>query len=405
MKFVFVSNYLNHHQIPFCSAMYDLLAGDFAFIQTEPMEEERIRMGWSQNEKAQYLKLYYREEKMCRRLIEESGVALFGGTDEESYIRGRLESGKPVIRYSERLYKTGQWRAVSPRGLFRKYQDHTRYRKKPVYMLCSGAYVPSDFHIVGAYPGKLLRWGYFPETKAYDVDRLMREKTPGSILWAARFIDWKHPELALKAARYLMLRGVSFHMDMVGGGEMEPFIRRMLSEYGLENQVSLLGYQSPEKIRRLMEKSEIYLMTSDRKEGWGAVVNEAMNSGCALVADHMVGAVPFLVKHGINGLIYRDGCKDELFAQTERLLEDRRLRERMGRKAVETIVQEWNAGNAAKRLLELCVRLGFFTAAELEASAGKVSLEFEREPSAGPCSPAPVIPERKMYKRLKGDQN
>lgn len=77
----------------------------------------------------------------------------------------------------------------------------------------------------------------------------------------------------------------------------------------------------------------------------------------------------------------------------------------MGRKAVETIVQEWNAGNAAKRLLELCVRLGFFTAAELEASAGKVSLEFEREPSAGPCSPAPVIPERKMYKRLKGDQN
>ena len=46
---VFVSNYLNHHQIPFCNAMYRLLKEQFLFIQTQAMEEERIRMGWNQN--------------------------------------------------------------------------------------------------------------------------------------------------------------------------------------------------------------------------------------------------------------------------------------------------------------------------------------------------------------------
>lgn len=46
MKTVFVSNYINHHQIPFCNAMYAKLGDDFTFIQMEPMEEERIRMGW-----------------------------------------------------------------------------------------------------------------------------------------------------------------------------------------------------------------------------------------------------------------------------------------------------------------------------------------------------------------------
>ena len=62
-----------------------------------------------------------------------------------------MEAGRPIVRYSERLYKTGQWKAVSPRGLRKKYQDHTRYRRGPVYLLCSGAYVAGDFRIVGAH--------------------------------------------------------------------------------------------------------------------------------------------------------------------------------------------------------------------------------------------------------------
>ena len=46
MKLVFVSNYFNHHQLSFCDALYELLDGSFCFLQTQPMEEERIRMGW-----------------------------------------------------------------------------------------------------------------------------------------------------------------------------------------------------------------------------------------------------------------------------------------------------------------------------------------------------------------------
>ena len=42
IKVAFVSNYINHHQIPFCNAMYSLLDGAFFFIQTEPMEAERV---------------------------------------------------------------------------------------------------------------------------------------------------------------------------------------------------------------------------------------------------------------------------------------------------------------------------------------------------------------------------
>ncbi len=418
-KCIFVSNYLNHHQIPFCNAMYQKLGGSFAFIQTEAMEEERIRMGWHENNRQPYLKLYYREPESCRRLIAESRVVIFGGTDEESYIEERLKEGKPVIRYSERLYKSGQWKAVSPRGLLKKYKDHTRYRKKQVYLLCAGAYVPSDFAIVHAYPGKMLKWGYFPETRQPDVDKLMQDKgryplfcegaeegsgcgktndlgtagenPPVQILWAARMIDWKHPELPVKTARYLKEKGCSFHLTMAGGGELEPLVRQLIREYDLGEQVTLAGFCPPERVRQMMERADIYLTTSDRMEGWGAVVNEAMNSGCAVVADHMMGAVPYLIRHGVNGMIYEDGREEQLFEMTRQLVLDRDLRQKLGRNAIKTITDEWNAENAAERLVEFLAGKGF-----LGEDAACTAL-----PAQGPCSPAPVISERKMRRIVR----
>lgn len=401
-KMIMVSNYINHHQIPFCNAMYQLLGGEFAFCQTEAMEEERIKMGWNDSEKLPYLIFYQEDPAIYQEWIDTCQVVFFGGTDEESYISKRLRDKKPLVRYSERIYKEGQWKAISPRGLRRKYLDHTRYRKDKVYMLCSGAYVSSDFSIVKAYPGKLLRWGYFPETKQYDIDDLMAKKKAGNILWAARFIDWKHPELPVETAVYLRDLDVEFHMDIIGGGEYAQMVSDLVEKHNLQDKVTLCGFKTPGEVREYMERADIFLQTSDRKEGWGAVINEAMNSGCAVVADHMIGAVPFLIKHGENGLIYKDGNKQQLFELTKQLLENREDCQRIGKNACRTILGEWNAETAAERLCGLCFRLDFLKPDDVrDISADKKQI-LAKEVSHGPCSQAPVIAERKMYGLLTG---
>ncbi len=399
MKIVFVSNYINHHQIPFCDAMWKETEGQFTFIQTQPMEEERVRMGWQEKNQQEYLHCYYEEETLCKQLIAESDVVLFGGCDEECYVEERLAAGKPIIRISERLYKTGQWKAVSPRGLLKKFHDHTRYRKKPVYLLCAGAYVACDFRIVRAYPRKMFCWGYFPETKHYDVDKLLENKgfeQDGKkvpyLLWAGRFIDWKHPSLPLKTAKYLKEKGLAFHLDMVGGGAMEEEIKALLREWELEDCVSLPGYRTPTEVRELMEKADIYLLTSDRQEGWGAVANESMNSGCALISNHMVGAAPYLIRQGVNGFLFRDGKEQMLFETAEKLIENPEIRKETGRNAYQTITQVWNAENAAKELLKL-----------IETVVLKA--EYARECVKDmnhlcPCAPAPVIAEKQMWRKL-----
>ena len=103
-KVVFVSNYLNHHQIPFCRALSSRLGGSFVFIQTEPMEEERVQMGWNAGPQEPYLELLYEKPKECSEWIKQAEVLLLGWTEDESCFQERLRSGKPVIRISERIY-------------------------------------------------------------------------------------------------------------------------------------------------------------------------------------------------------------------------------------------------------------------------------------------------------------
>ena len=396
MKLTFVSNYINHHQIPLADRLYEELGEDYCFIQTMPMEKERVAMGWVTDiAKIPYAKCFYEEEENCRHLILESDIVIFGGVEDETYIEERLRMGKPVIRYSERIYREGQWKAVSPRGLRKKYHDHIRYRKAPVYLLCAGAYVASDFALIGAYPDKKYCFGYFPAFKEQNIEELMkkkrerREKTGKvRLLFAARLLSLKHPEYPVHLAAALKEEGIAFELFMIGDGEEKRAILSQIKEKDLEKEVQLLGFLSPQKVREEMEEADIFLFTSDYREGWGAVVNESMNSGCALIAGHGIGAVPYLLKNGENGYVYRTGDEREFIRMGKKLVSDQEKTEAFGRASYLRIEQEWNEKTAAKRLLELCRGI----------LSGKIT-----PPSSGPCSVAPVISPGKGYRYIKNN--
>lgn len=359
MRLVFVSNYINHHQMPLSQELQRLCqadGGSYVFMQTQPMEQERVVMGWGEMlREADFVRNYWEDEEGGQRLIDEADAVIFGGCEEERYIENRLQDGSPVWRYSEPLYRNGRYRFISPRGLRKKYHDHTRYRKKRVYLLCAGAYVAGDFRLVNAYGGKRFRFGYFPAFRQQEVCALMEGKDQASsgqlrLLWAARMIELKHPETALQAALELKNRGMDFRLDMVGGGELLEETKRQAGVLGVDREVFFHGYCNPDKTREYMEKAHIFLATSDRREGWGAVVNEAMNSGCALIAGKGMGAAPYLIKHGENGYLYDHKKSGQAAELAARLAESAELRRQMGTAAYETVRQLWNPQVAARRL-------------------------------------------------------
>lgn len=383
MKVTFYSNFLNHHQLPFCLAMDKLTEGQFTFVATTPVPAERLNMGYhDMNKQYPFVLTTYDSEENARlaQVLALKSDVIITGSAPEVYTRMRMKQGKLTFRYSERIYKRGTWRAFSPRGFRNMMKNHRKYRRAPLYMLCASAYAPLDFSLTGSYLGKTFQWGYFPDVKTQNVDALMggkgaRRKT--SILWVGRLIEWKHPDYAIRLAEKLKRNGYDFELSIIGNGAMEPMLQRMIHEKQLEDCVSMLGTMSPEAVRKHMEAADIFLFTSDFGEGWGAVLNEAMNSGCAVVASHAIGSVPFLICDDENGLVYKNGDENGLFNRVVKLIDHPKERERMGRMAYQTMAEQWNAETAANRFLQLCQTI----------QAGKPLDLFDE----GPCSKAKIL--------------
>lgn len=363
MKVTFYSNYLNHHQLPLCQALDRLTGHGFTFVATTPVPAERLNMGYhDMNKQYPFVLTTYDSAENARiaQVLALKSDVIITGSAPEVYTRMRVEQGKLTFRYSERIYKKGIWHAFSPRAMGGMYVNHRRYHNRPLYMLCASAYTPYDFSLSGAYLGKTFKWGYFPEVKRQDADALLACKRTNErvrLLWAGRMIEWKHPEMALKIAERLRADGYDFDMQMIGNGQMESQLKAQIQAAGLCQHVHMLGAMSPEAVRDHMEQADIFLFTSDFQEGWGAVLNESMNSACAVVASHAIGSVPFLLEDGVNGLIYRNGNEDDLYARVVRLIEQPVLREQMGRNAYRTLAEMWNADVAAERFLALAQAL------------------------------------------------
>lgn len=383
MKITFFSNFLNHHQLPFCREIYKLCDGDFRFVACAPINSERLSLGYEDMNAMPFVIRAYEGGEQLSEAIKrcmESDVVIHGSAWEK-FAQMRIKAGLPIFRYSERIFKNGLIHAFSPRAVGSICLKHTKYRRKPVYMLCASAFTAKDFALFGAYKNKAYRWGYFPEVKQYEnIEEITEWKHRASILWVARLIEWKHPELPVIMAARLKAAGYRFNIDIIGNGKMEEDIRRMIKDSGVEDCVHMLGSMSTEEVREHMEQSEIFLFTSDRHEGWGAVLNESMNSACAVVASSAIGSVPFLIKDGENGLIYKDGDVDSLYGKVKFLLDNSSEREKIGISAYNTLTEQWNAENAAKRFVAL---------AEAVISGDKTPDNF----ADGVCSRAPILKE------------
>ncbi len=380
MKVAFISNYLSHHQLPFCSELYATLGQNFQFISTVPMDQERMSMGWKIDGEYPFeLSTYGSQDSMnlCRQIADTWDVAMIGSAPDE-FITNRLKKGLLTFKYSERFYKSGTPLKRFPHDIAGAWLHHGRFQKYPLYMLCSSAYTAADAARFGNYKSRTFKWGYFPETVQYEnIERVLDSKRPASILWAGRLIEWKHPEAAINTAKKLRDSGFDFEFNIIGEGNLREELQHMIDGFNLGKHVHLLGAMSPEVVRKHMEKSSIFLFTSDFNEGWGAVLNESMNSGCSVVASHAIGSVPYLIRHQENGLIYRSGDENDLYTKTSSLLSDSYACRKLGSNAYQTISTSWNAHNAATRFLNLagCLRQG------------------ENTPFVdGPCSSAEILP-------------
>lgn len=301
---------------------------------------------------------------LVNRLVIEADAVIMGGTHEEELINLRVKTGKLLLFYSERWHKRRRSYLALPLRYLNGYVYHrfTRFNHLNTYMLCASSFVPNDCKWAFAFKNKTYKWGYFPPFKEIAINEVMDKrqvKDCVDVLYVARSLKLKHPELAIKAIQNLYLQGYKVKLTMVGGVFDGDKNSKKVFEY-CKNQekltpdcITVLGAVENSKVRDLMLNSDIFVFTSDRNEGWGASLNEAMSSGCACVVSNAIGSAHFLINNEVNGLLFKNKSRSSLQLQLKRLLDDNSLRQSISVNAYYTILNEWRPEIAGQRLISL----------------------------------------------------
>ena len=371
----FFSNFFNHHQNPVAQELYRITEGAFYFIETQPLPNSYKKTGYPDFSNEPFVIKSWRgsdELLRAKELAMDADVVLYT-PDAIDIVKPRLMTSKLSFDVGERWFKQGFKNIFSYTLIKMQWVYHFQINKESNYKLCASAYGSNDQKLMHSFVHKCYKWGYFTKVDPLEVPKLQvpRNGKVFSMMWCARMIGWKHPELPIKLAAKLKSSGLTFVLNMYGEGVLKPKIINMASSYDVDDVVNFCGNVPNDIVLREMRNHDVFLLTSDRNEGWGAVANEAMANGCVLVGSNEVGAVPYLLNHQRNGMVFKSKDINSLYDSVKYLIDNPDKRQEMANNAYETISTTWSPTNAAKNLLCLIDSL----------QKGKLSPIIE-----GPCS-------------------
>lgn len=360
MKLAFFNNSLNHHQVNVADELYKILGDDYVFITT--IARSQIRFKGGANFDTRPYCLCAGDDADARKKAMEyartAEVCVFGMSSLD-YAIERAKYNKKALSFElgERWLKKGLLNILSPH-LLRWWFTYQRYfRNANFYKLNSSAFGGIDHYRMFSYRNRCYKWGYF--TKVDDNFKVEASSqgisTSGitSLMWCARFLKLKHPELPVQLAARLKQNGYKYTIDMFGSGDEFDNTKKLIEDLGVKDRVNLCGNRPNEEILKEMRKHDIFLFTSDRHEGWGAVSNESMSNGCVLVGADAIGSIPYLIQDGVNGMIFKSGSLDSLYTKVKYLIDNPQERLLMSKNGVKTMHDVWSPACAANNLLTL----------------------------------------------------
>lgn len=172
-----------------------------------------------------------------------------------------------------------------------------------------------------------------PEERAALRESLGLEKNTFVFGILARMEDYKGHLYLVHAAKLLKDQGrTNFRVLMAGTGSFEEEVARAVVEMGVEDVVQMLGFRSD--VDQLLNILDVQLNASYGTEATSLALLEGMSLGLpSIVSDY--GGNPFLVEHGVNGLVFPSQDSLALSKCMTRLMDHPNEVKAMGQRAKE----------------------------------------------------------------------
>ena len=350
MTIALYTNIVSPHQLPFARELVRRVgAANYRYVYAEPFHAERAKMGWG-NETEPWLVSEHERPAEARQWMETCDVLICCLRDLD-LVEHRCRKGLLTFYCSERWFKPpiGRLRLLVPayrrmalrfRALVAAYPN---FRLLPI-----GVHARHDFVRFGIAPEKMTTWGYFvaPSKGERSDSRSAAARAGGRalrVLWVGRLLALKRIDTLLKASA-AAAKKVPLELTVVGDGPERPRLEK-LAQRLFANSPGVFHFEhsvSIAHVRELMEENDVYVLSSNAYEGWGAVVSEALEEGMSVLGTCEAGSCATILP---RERLFRCGDAQAL----TQLLTD----EYAGALPPCSIVG-WTAHDAADRFLALC---------------------------------------------------
>ena len=128
-------------------------------------------------------------------------------------------------------------------------------------------------------------------------------------------------------------------LDIAGDGPDAGRLEALARDRGLLDRVAFLGLR--DDVDAVLRNADVFVHPATWNEALGYTILEGMASGCAVVASR-IGAIPELIEHGKNGLLFSPGSADELRDRLRELCKDPGMRLRLAAASRRTIEERFD---------------------------------------------------------------
>jgi glycosyltransferase involved in cell wall biosynthesis len=181
-----------------------------------------------------------------------------------------------------------------------------------------------------------------------------RERLTGhalNLVGVGRMHDSKGFDVALRAVRQCLDRGLDVYLRLLGDGPERAALMALADQLGLGGHVEFRGSVREDEVRQTMGSADIFLLPS-HAEPLGVVVMEAMAMATPVIVT-AAGGVREIVTGEVDGLVVEPGDAGQLAAAVLALAGDPARRAELGRRGRESVVARFDARIGARIVFRL----------------------------------------------------
>lgn len=343
IRVLYVTSILCRHEITFWDTLSNYDDISLIYLSTRS-ESEGVNERYSIGTRPYHLFSSSFDIEQISQFIKEADY-IFVGAVEDDRLLPLLKNNEKLIPIKEHFSRFRPFFPFFPIEILRRIKFYIflpkrlSFYNRNNYVFCNSFYTSKDFLYCGFYKEKLLRFCYFPPVVKPSIMEISK-KDLNSILFVGRDISCKHPKVAIKFCKIINSFGYDYHLQMCGEG-----LKKYTTRY---TNISYIKPVPNEQLLRIYLKSSIFIFPSDRREGFGVVLLEALASGCIVFANEKAGATKLIINDKVNGFIFKNSKDLKKKIKYFLNLSDYEIME-IRLNAVSTIFDMWNGKNGAER--------------------------------------------------------